>query len=223
MTRAHMRGSSLHSTLLILVAALAAGFGLWASERYFTTPAAPPPPALRVVDLFPATRPLSPFRLQSGTTTLTPDTFKGHWTLVYIGFTHCPDVCPTTLQMLSVASRAWTAIADDRRPRVVFVSVDPQRDSPARTAEYAHYFGKQIVGATADAKTLDRFVHDLGLVYFIDKHAAGANYEVDHSATVAVIDPDGNEAGLIRPAPPPAQPFDPAAIGADLAALTQWR
>lgn len=223
MPRPHVRGSALQSTLLILVAAIAAGLGLWAAGAYFEATPRPAPPALRAVDLFPATRPLPAFRLLSGPTPITPASLKGHWTLAYIGFTHCPDVCPTTLQMLGVAARSWGDMPPARRPQVLFVSVDPQRDSPAHVREYAHYFGKDIVGATADPATIDRFVRGLGLVYFIGKHAPGGNYEVDHSAAVAVLDPDGAMAGLIRPAPPPAQPFDPGAIGADLKALTQWR
>ncbi|MBS0576913.1 MAG: SCO family protein [Proteobacteria bacterium] len=223
MRRAHVRGTTLQSTLLILVAALAAGLGLWAADRWFT-PAAPiPPPPLKVVDLFPITRAISPFALDKGDgSKLTPAALKGHWSLVYIGYTHCPDVCPTTLQMLGVAEKSWADLPAGKRPRIVFVSVDPGRDTPAHTAQYAHYFGKDIDGVTGDAATLERFVHDLGLVYFVDA-GKGGNYAVDHSAAVAVLDPDGNEAGLIRPAPPPAQPFDPAAIAADMKTLTQWR
>ena len=223
MPRAHVRGA-VRSTLYILVAAVAGGLGLWAAERQFAPPPPNPPPALRAVSLFPGTRQLAPFRLQEGGgSVLTPASLKGHWTLVYLGYTHCPDVCPTTLQMLGLAQRSWTALPEARRPRIVFVSVDPQRDSPAHTTEYAHYFGKYIIGATADDKTLAAFAHDLGMVYAIDKGANGKDYVVDHSASVSVLDPDGDMAGLIHPELPPAQPFDPAAIGADMKALAAWR
>ncbi|MBS0195074.1 MAG: SCO family protein [Proteobacteria bacterium] len=221
MQRRHVRGAVRHATLYILAAALAAGFGLWTAERHF---APSPPPALRAVDLFPAARALPPFQLQgAGGTTLTPAAFKGHWTLVYLGYTHCPDVCPTTLQMLGVAEKAWIDLPADKRPRIVFVSVDPDRDSPDHTAQYAHYFGKDILGATADAKTLASFARALGMVYFVDKGGNGKPYTVDHSGTVSVLDPDGDMVGMIQPLPPPAQPFDPAAIGTDMKALAQWR
>lgn len=220
----HVRGAARSTTLYILAAALAAGFGLWAAERHFAPPPLPPPPVLQTVALFPVARSLPAFTLQTGDGgTLTPAALKGHWTLVYLGFTHCPDVCPTTLQALGVAAKSWASLPTDTRPRVLFVSVDPQRDSPAHTAQYAHYFGKGIIGATADEQTLTTFAHALGMVFFIPKNNDGKNYEVDHSSSVAVLDPAGDMVGTIAPQPPPAQPFDPARIGADLLALAHWR
>lgn len=223
MPRAHVRGEVRHPTLYILAAALAGGLGLWAAERQFAPP--PPAPPLRVATLFPATRALPPFRLLSGDGgTVTPASLKGHWTLVYLGYTHCPDVCPTTLQMLGTASRSWTTLPAAKRPRILFVSVDPKRDSPAHASEYAHYFGKDIEGATADDKTLAAFAHGLGMVYEIEPSSdGGKTYVVDHSASVSLVDPDGDMAGLIHPEPPPAQPFDPAAVGADMKTLAEWR
>ncbi len=219
---AQVRGAARHATLYILAAALAAGLGLWAAERHFAPP--PPAPPMQAVTLLPAPRALTPFTLRTANDApITPAWFQGHWTLVYLGYTHCPDVCPTTLQMLGVASRAWSTLPQARRPRILFVSVDPGRDSPEHTAQYAHYFGKDITGATADAATLQKFAHALGVVYFVKPSAKASDYQVDHSAAVPVLDPQGHMAGLITPAPPPAQPFDPKAIGADLQTLARWR
>ncbi|MBS0213244.1 MAG: SCO family protein [Proteobacteria bacterium] len=223
MRRSHVRGAVRHATLYILAAALAAGFGLWAAENRVTSRATPPPP-LRAVDLFPAARALPAFQLQgAGGTKITPAALKGHWTLVYLGYTHCPDVCPTTLQALGVASKSWAALPAAQRPRIWFVSVDPGRDTPDHTAQYAGYFGKDITGATADDKTLAAFARALGMVYFVDKGGNGKPYSVDHSDTVSVLDKEGEMVGVIQPAQPPAQPFDPAAIGTDMQALTKWR
>lgn len=220
----HVRGAVRFATLYILAAALAAGFGLWVAERQFSPPPPPPPPPLHAVALFPVARGLPAFALQSGDgNPVTPASLKGHWTLVYLGFTHCPDVCPTTLQALGVAAKAWAGLPPATRPRVLFVSVDPKRDSPAHTAQYARYFGKDIIGATADEATLTTFAHALGMVFFIPKDSDGKNYEVDHSSSVAVLDPQGDMVGTILPQPPPAQAFDPGKIGADLLALARWR
>ncbi|HEY2346625.1 MAG TPA: SCO family protein [Xanthomonadaceae bacterium] len=224
MPRAHMRGAVRHATLYILAAALAAGLGLWAAQNRFAPPPATPPPPLKLVTLFPATRALAPFRLQkSDGSAIVPASLKGHWTLVYLGYTHCPDVCPTTLQMLGMAGKSWATLPAAKRPRILFVSVDPKRDSPAHTGEYAHYFGKDIDGATADDKTLAVFARSLGMVYEIEPSTDGTNYVVDHSASISLVDPDGDMAGLIHPEQPPAAPFDPAAIGADMKALAEWR
>ena len=224
MLRGHMRGAIRHATSYILAAALAAGIGLWAAEKHFAPSAPIPMPAMRVVTLFPGTRSLAPYRLNAADgSTITPETMKGHWTLVYLGFTRCPDVCPTTLQSLGVAEKAWAGLPAAIKPRVLFVSVDPGHDTPQHIGEYAHYFGKDIIGATADEKTLAQFARSLGMVYMKVPSADGKDYTIDHSASVSLLDPDGDMAGLIHPAPPPAAPFDPAAIGTDMKALAEMQ
>jgi len=216
MPRAHMRGAVRHPTLYVLAAALAAGLGLWAAQMRFAPPAAAPLPVMRTVTLFPGTRTLAPYKLSaSDGSAITPTTLRGHWTLVFLGFTRCPDVCPTTLQTLGMAEKSWATLPAETRPRVLFVSVDPDRDTPQHVGEYAHYFGKDLLGATADEKTLAAFARSLGMIYMKVPTKDGNDYTIDHSASVSVLDPDGNLAGLIRP------PFDPAAIGADLATLSK--
>jgi len=215
-THSNMRGAVRHPTLYILAAALAAGLGLWAAQKHYAPPAVAAMPAMRSVTLFPATRALAPYKLDaSDGSAITPAAMKGHWTLVFLGFTRCPDVCPTTLQTLGQADKTWAALPTATRPRVLFVSVDPDRDTPQHVGEYAHYFGKDILAATADAKTLSAFARSLGMVYMKVPTADGKDYTIDHSASVSVLDPNGDMAGLIRP------PFDPAAIGADLATLSK--
>jgi protein SCO1/2 len=215
MTSSNMRGAIRHSTLYILVAALAAGFGFWAAQRHFASPTVAAMPVMRTLTLFPGTRALSPFKLNaSDGSTITPQTIKGHWTLVFLGYTRCPDVCPTTLQSLGQASKTWATMPASIRPRVLFVSVDPDRDSPQHVGDYVRYFGKDLLGATADAATLANFARSLGMVY-MKVPATGGDYSIDHSASVSVLDPNGEMAGLIRP------PFDPAAIGADMKALAE--
>jgi protein SCO1/2 len=210
-----MRGGIRHSTLYVLLAALAAGLGLWAAQTHFAAPAAAATPAMRTVTLFPGTRALSPFKLNaSDGSAITPQTMKGHWTLVFLGYTRCPDVCPTTLQSLGQAAKTWTTLPASIRPRVLFVSVDPDRDSPQHVGEYVHYFGKDLLGATADAATLAAFARSLGMVY-MKAPTTGGDYSIDHSASVSVLDPNGEMAGLIRP------PLDPAAIGADMKTLAE--
>ena len=210
-----MRGAVRHPTLYILVAALAAGLGLWAAQKHYAPPAAVAMPAMRSVTLFPGIRMLAPYKLNaSDGSTITPQSIKGHWTLVFLGFTRCPDVCPTTLQSLGHAEKTWAALPPTTRPRVLFVSVDPDRDTPQHVGEYAHYFGKDILAATADEKTLATFARSLGMIY-MKVPTKGGDYTIDHSSSVSVLDPDGNMAGLIRP------PFDPVAIGADLATLSK--
>lgn len=209
-------------TLLILLAALAAGLGLWAAKIAFgpgspqaATAPALDPAALKAVRLFPQPRPLPPFELQqSDGTPLTGDELAGRWTLVFLGFTHCPDVCPTTLTELGAAQKAWADLPAETRPQVLFVSVDPERDDPQRTGEYARYFHPDTLAATAQEPALQDFATALGLVY-MKVPQDGGDYSMDHSTAVVVLDPQGRQAGLIRP------PLLPADIAADLRLLAE--
>lgn len=206
------------SVLIVLVVALAAGLGLVASQHWFGRDAAAAGPELQAVRLFPQPRELPGFSLQqSDGTQLVPGELHGHWTLVFLGFTYCPDVCPTTLAGLARAQRQWEALPEARRPRVLFVSVDPERDSPDRIGEYAAAFHRDTLAATADIPALEAFARSLSLVFMKVPGPEGApddHYSIDHSAALAVLDPDGRMAGVVQP------PLDPEAIAADLAALT---
>ena len=206
------------TTAWILIAALAAGLGLWAGQRWFAA-RTPMAPALQAVKLFDHPRELPPFSLQqSDGTQLVPGELKGHWTLVFLGFTHCPDVCPTTLAQLAQAQKQWTALPDPIRPRVLFVSVDPERDSPDAIGEYAHGFDRDTLAATTDVPALETFARSLSMVFAKVPAPAGAppdQYSIDHSASIAVLDPQARMAGVIMP------PLDPRAIAADMAALTR--
>ena len=207
------------TTLLILVAAIAAGLGLWAAQRHFGSPAKTAWPETAAVRLLSEPRELPAFSLrQSDRTQLVPGELKGHWTVVFLGFTHCPDVCPTTLAELAQAQKRWAALPDAMRPRVLFVSVDPDRDTPDRTGEYAHAFHPDTIAATADVPSLEAFARSLSLVFMKVPPPAGApadQYSVDHSATLVVLDPRARMAGIIQP------PLQPQAIATDLLALTE--
>lgn len=208
------------NTLIVLVVALAAGLGLLLGQKLLGDGQGVARPDTRTVTFYPQPRALPDFSLrQSDGTQLVPGELKGHWTLVFLGFTFCPDVCPTTLADLAIAQKQWESIPDALRPRVLFVSVDPDRDPPARLGEYAHAFHKDTLAATADTPSLERFATALGFVFqkVPGKHfdQNPDDYSMDHSAGIAVLDPDGRLAGLIRP------PLDPQAIAADFARLTQ--
>ena len=206
------------TTAWILVAALAAGLGLLAAWQLFGRGGETKAPQLEAVTLLPQPRELPAFNLrQSDGTPLVAGELAGHWTLVFLGFTFCPDVCPTTLAELAQAQKQWESMPESTRPRVLFVSVDPERDTPGKTGEYAHAFHPDTLAATADVPALEKFATSMGFVFM---KAPGANFEhnpqdysVDHSAHIAVLDPQGRLAGLIRP------PLQPQAIAADLITL----
>lgn len=122
-------------------------------------------------------------------------TFRGQWDLVFFGFTHCPDVCPTTLQTLANARRALIESGARTIPRIVLVSVDPERDTPEILGRYVGYFGSDNLGITGDLEQIRQFTGGLG-IYFEKAETDDENYGVDHSAAVLVINPDGKFTAL---------------------------
>lgn len=203
--------------LLVAIAVLAGGLGLWTSQRMHA-PAAAPPPTVKAVTLLPSPRVLPAFELQqSDGTPLTATGLEGHWTLVFLGFTHCPDVCPTTLAQLAAAQKRWADLPAAARPRLLFVSTDPERDSPKLTGDYAHAFHPDTIAATAPIPRLQEFARSLSLVFMKAPGPSGRpdDYSIDHSAAIVLLDPQARMAGVVQP------PFDVQAIATDLELLAK--
>ena len=198
------------ATALILIAALAVAIGFFAGSRFLGTPAAAP---VKTAVMYPAPRALPDFQLvQADGSPLTAADWKGRWNLVFIGFTHCLDVCPNTL---AVFRQVWGLLEPQGllpRLRFDFISVDPERDDGKRLADYVGYFHKDFSAASGSDEELTRFTRALGLVY-ARVPGEGDRYSVDHSASVVIVDPEGRVVGLFRP------PFEAAPIAADLAVL----
>jgi protein SCO1/2 len=200
--------------LAVLVMAAAAGLGLALSQHYFgagktTLPA----PVMQTANVIAAPRALPAFSLQSAGGTLTAENLKGSWTLVFIGFTQCPDICPTTLTELAQAQAIWAKSDVPNKPKLLFLSIDPDRDTPEALAEYAAFFNKDTITATAPEPQLAEFTRALGLVYM--KVPQGDTYTMDHSATLVLLNPNAEFAGIIRP------PLKPQAIAQDLLTLSK--
>ena len=222
-SRLRARGSASRKLLLVLAALLAGGAGLYLSTRHFAppaTPAAAPPLAtlsaqMRTVRLISTPRVLPEWKLRlSDGGEATPATLQGHWTLVFLGFTHCPDVCPTTLAELAKVQKTLAVVPEAKRPRLLFVSVDPERDTPQLTGDYAHYFHADTLAASPTPAQLADFAKALGLVYMKVSEPDGS-YSMDHSATLVLLDPQGRQAGLLSP------PLDPQKIADDLRLLAE--
>ena len=176
-------------------------------------------PELAAVRLFEPRRELADFSLsQSDGTRLIKGELKGHWTLVFLGFTHCPDVCPTTLAQFAKAQKAWAALPESSRPRVLFLSVDPERDSPDQVGDYAHGFHRDTLAATGDIPALEQFAQGLSMTFArapLEPGQPADQYSVDHTASLALLDPEARMAGVL------SSPYDIDAVTADLIALTQ--
>ena len=115
--------------------------------------------------------------------------FEGQWDVVFFGFTNCPDICPATMTVLGQARRELDARGQDPLPRIVLVSVDPERDTPEAMARYVAYFGDDNLGLTGELAEIRKLTDALG-VFFQKAGADGEVYGVDHSTVVLVIDPE---------------------------------
>ena len=120
---------------------------------------------------------------------VTGTSFRGKTVLLYFGYTHCPDVCPTTLAHLTVALQNLGPLA--REVRVLFLSVDPGRDTPAVLHAYVRAFGPYIVGLTGTPAEIARVAKRYRVAYSYGKPNAEGNYEVSHSAAIFIFDARG--------------------------------
>jgi len=125
--------------------------------------------------------------------TVTAERLQGRWTVLFYGFTYCPDVCPTTLGELNrVAGRLG-----DQSPAIVLVSVDPERDTPQQLKQYIEYFNPAFQawsGEQAQISNLAKHTH-----IFFDKQPLGDSYTMDHSAQLVLVDPQGRYVGFFPP------------------------
>ncbi|PCI54548.1 MAG: hypothetical protein COB45_08305 [Gammaproteobacteria bacterium] len=125
----------------------------------------------------------------------TKDQLNKKWSLVFFGYTSCPDICPTTLQNLNFIYDDLKAIAPNSQ--VLLVSVDPQRDSQEKLAQYIAYFNREFIALRAGHEVLFPFARNMGLMYAIS--GEGDNYLVDHSASLVLINPAGKVAAIFKP------------------------
>ena len=127
---------------------------------------------------------------------VTASDYAGKTVLLYFGFTHCEDVCPTTLATLSRAVNALGA--DSRRVRILFVSVDPHRDTPAILQRYAEHFSPQVVALTGTRSQLDHLTRRYRVAYSYGNADARGDYEVYHSSAIFVFDARGKVRLLLQ-------------------------
>ncbi len=126
----------------------------------------------------------------------TRESLEGHWTLVFFGFTHCPDICPTTMSFLNdfMASVEGSEVEDTQ---VVMVTVDPARDSVETLASYVPFFNPGFIGVTGEFLDIHRFATGLNTP-FRKVPGQDENYQVDHSANVVLINPRGDYHGFFK-------------------------
>ena len=160
--------------------------------RNRATPPATASAETQAATLLPQPRPLPEFTLtDTAGREFTRASLHGRHRLLFFGFTYCPDICPLTLQVLATAVDEIAARAPELVPEVVFVSVDPNRDTPARIRDYLRNFDAQFIGVVGPEAALEPLVQALGVtVHRVETD--GQQYNVVHNGTVFVVDSDAS-------------------------------
>ena len=196
-------------TAALFAAALCAlGLGLFAGQRLLAPRAATPLASGTLLD---APRAVAPFVLTDPDgQPYTQARLQGHWTLLFAGFTNCPDVCPTTLALMA---QLRGRLAADAPLELLFLSVDPERDTPERLKTYTAHFGGGVRGVTGPREQLDALCANLGIAYLKVPGATDAQYTVDHSTALVLLDRSGRVAGYFQ------APHKLDTLAADLAGI----
>ena len=143
---------------------------------------------------------------------------KGAWSLVFFGFTHCPDVCPSALFTLDQALERLAADAETAVPRVVMISVDPARDTPRALAGYVPYFDPEFLGVTGEMPEIHRLTDAIGVAFaYTPTPGSEDGYTVDHTASIFLFDPDGRLAAIF------STPHDARTIASDFSRISESR
>ncbi len=181
--------------LFILVAVVAIGSGLFVQSS--KSPPADLPEFKKAI-LLPNTKPL----IDVNFTDHNGDTFgleqlKGKWSILFFGFTNCPDVCPTTMQTLKQVKSKVEQAGLWHNYQVVMVSVDPERDTTERLSNYVPYFDPEFIGISGPLESTTSFAKNVGILFFKSDETSNGGYDVDHGAAIILINPQGQYAGVI--------------------------
>jgi len=186
---------------MILVVAGAAAAGFWLAHRLEHSA-----PQLTSGTWLPQGRDLGEFSLiDQNSAPFTAARLRGAPTLVYFGYTHCPDVCPATLLQLAQVLKSGVVPG----LRVAFISVDPQRDTPTQLAQYVHAFDPDFLGLTGTPAMLKTLAQRFGVV-FMRVELPGGDYSMDHSSTIFLMDVRGHNVAVFN------APYDVKSLTQDL-------
>jgi protein SCO1/2 len=152
------------------------------------------------VSLYPQVRALPDFQLvDHNNQEFTSKNLMGYWSLVFVGYTFCPDICPTTMAELKGIYPELQKIPTDFPIQVVLLSVDPKRDSPERLNEYINFFHPDFIGVSGWHPQLFPLVRAMGMMYSMSESTDNPNYLVDHSSSVVVVNPKAQVVGRFKP------------------------
>ena len=201
--------NKLTTTLMFLAAVIAMAAGLWLGQN--DNQPSIKPEAIQGA-IYPVAKNIKDFELLDQLANkVTNDILKNHWSLIFVGYTHCPDVCPTTLNVLNQVD-GFMREQKIQPPQIIFLSIDPQRDTPEALKPYVDYFNKRFIGLTGEPDEVKQLTQQLNAVY---RKAVGASgdinkddYLMDHSSALMLTNPRGDLQSILTAPHTPANIID---------------
>ena len=171
----------------------------------------------QVITILKDPRGLKPFRLQDHNgTAFDLSQLKGKWSLLFFGYTNCPDICPTTLTTLNQLHGELKKKPEQLKDmQFVFISVDPKRDQVTKLKNYVQFFNKEFRGVTGKKDEIARLAKQVGAHYEVLDKSGKENYAVNHTAAIFIINKEGQYFGLMSP------PLDPVAMASRIDLINQ--
>jgi len=191
--------SSIKQTVIVLVCIIALIVGLVVA-RVLREPAMTPQQlALLGATVKQQSRALEDFSLldQDGQPFTNQD-LRGRWSLIFFGYTYCPDVCPTTMATLKQLEIKLQDTLAEGNTRYIMASVDPERDTPEQLADYVAHFNPEFIGLTGSVEEMAAFALDLNSMFAKVPTDESGSYLVDHSTSIVLVNPRGEFHGFLR-------------------------
>jgi protein SCO1/2 len=183
----------INNSLLLIIGIVFLAFGITVANQIYRTPSID---EYRILGYYPFEEPrqISDFSLiDHEKNPVDRSVFMGHWSLVFFGFTYCPDICPTTMSVLNAALQDIS-----QPPQVVMVSVDPERDTPDVLSRYVISFNETFQGYGGTRENIKNLATQLNIAFGKVPGPVLGTYSVEHSSSIAVINPLGEYAGFIK-------------------------
>jgi len=196
------------SVILAISALIAASAGIWMGQQSPEPPQSNVKPATIQGAIYPNAKILSEFSLvNQRSEKVNKTSFINHWSLIFVGYTQCPDICPTTMTVMNQVSE-FMQQQKIQPPRIVFLSIDPARDTPELLKSYVAYFNEDFIGLTGEIDEIKQLTVQLNAVFRKAPGLSGEitdkDYLMDHSSALMLINPDGNLQSILTAPHTPA-------------------
>ncbi|MCW8935070.1 MAG: SCO family protein [Gammaproteobacteria bacterium] len=201
-----------HILILFIAAVFAATSGIWMAKQTSDDSSVSIKPEVIQGAIYPNAKNIKDFNLiNHRSENITKENFKNHWSLIFVGYTHCPDICPTTMAVMTQVSE-FMQKQQIKPPEIVFLSIDPERDTADILNSYVTYFNKDFIGLTGDVEEITQLSAQLNAVFRKAPGLSGQitdeDYLMDHSSALMLINPHGNLQSILTAPHTPANMID---------------